>query len=161
MNFCLISLERPERRAIVEVGRQDRQIVAAVAGDILGLAIEINRVFGVGFEPAHKVSGNIGKLRPDTGKNSERELGLRRELEGRAASAVAIDDKAVRLELARRGGRGVEHRPRLPQLVAELGIGSRPLRPTQPSAMPLAVSRSSALSALSDSRNSAREVNMR
>ena len=148
MNFCLISLERPGEAPIVEIGGQDRQIVAAIAGDVLGLAIEINRVFRVRFEPGNKMSRNIGKFRPDAGKNSDRELGLRRELEGRAPGAVAIDDKAVRLELPRRRGRGVEHRPRLLQLA--LGLCGRPPArsgPTQPSAIPFAVRRSSALSA--------------
>ena len=82
----LLHLVREARQPlVVEVGGQQRQIVAAVAGDVLGLAIEINRVFRVGLEPAHKMSGNLGKLRPDARKNRERELRLRRELEGRAA----------------------------------------------------------------------------
>ena len=65
---------------IVEVGRQSGGIVAAVAGDVLGLAIEINRVFRVGFEATNKMSWDIAKFRPDARKNIERELGLRREL---------------------------------------------------------------------------------
>ena len=98
---------------IVEVGRQQRQVVAAVSGDVLGLTIKINRVFRVRLKPAHKRSRYIGKSRPNASKNREGELRLRRKLEGRAARPVAIDRKAVRLELARRRGRGVEHRPRL------------------------------------------------
>ena len=78
----LLDLVGQAREArIIEVGRQGRRIVAAIAGDVLGLAIEINRVFRVGFEPANKMSGDIAKLRPDARKNSERKLGLRRELE--------------------------------------------------------------------------------
>ena len=52
----------PREAAIVEVGRQDRRIVAAIARDVLGLAIKINRVFRVGFEPGNKMSGNIGQV---------------------------------------------------------------------------------------------------
>ena len=65
---------------IVEVGRQGGGIVTAVAGDVLGLAIEINGVFRVRFESANKMSRDIAKFRPDARKNIERELGLRREL---------------------------------------------------------------------------------
>src|SRR5271170_8513272 len=112
---------------IVEVGRQDSRIVAAVASDVLGLAVEINKVFRVRFEPANKRSGNVAKLRPDARKNIERKLGLRRQFEGRAAGAVAIDKKAVRLELPRRGGRAVEHRAGLLELVSDMGVGARSL----------------------------------
>ena len=52
---------------IVEVKGQSGRIIAAVAGDVLGLAMEINGVFRVGFEPANKISGDIAKLRPDAG----------------------------------------------------------------------------------------------
>ncbi len=108
----LLDLIRKAGKAgIVEVGWQNGRIVAAVASDILGLVIKINGVFGVGLEPAHQVSGDLVKFRPDACKNSDRKLRLRREVEGRAASAVPIDHEAVRLEGLRRGGRGVEHRP--------------------------------------------------
>src|SRR3984957_2861157 len=70
----------PREATIVEVGRQSGGIVATVAGDVLGLAIEINRVFRVGFEAANKISWDIAKFRPDARKNIEWELGLRREL---------------------------------------------------------------------------------
>ena len=66
----------PGEAPIVEIGRQDRQIVAAIARDVLGLAIEINRVFRVGLKPRNKMSRNIGKLRPDVRKMSNRELAL-------------------------------------------------------------------------------------
>ena len=44
----------PGEAPIVEVGRQDRRIVAAVAGDVLGLAIKINGVFRVRFKPGEQ-----------------------------------------------------------------------------------------------------------
>ena len=79
----LLDLVGEAREAtIVEVGRQHRRIVAAIAGDVLGLAIEINRVFRVRLEARDKMSRNIRELRPDARKNSEAKLGLRGELEG-------------------------------------------------------------------------------
>src|ERR1700733_3709019 len=74
----------PREASIVEVRGQNGRIVAAVADDILSLPVEIHRVFRICFEPANKMSRDIAKLRPDAGKNSERKLGLRRQLEGRA-----------------------------------------------------------------------------
>ena len=41
---------------IVEVGGQHRRIVAAIAGDVLGLAVEINRVFRVSFKSGNNRS---------------------------------------------------------------------------------------------------------
>ena len=59
----LLDLVGQAREArIIEVGRQGGRIVAAIAGDVLGLAIKINRVFRVGFEPVNKRSGNIGQV---------------------------------------------------------------------------------------------------
>ena len=53
---------------------------------------------------------------------------MRRELEGRAASPVAVDQKTVRLEIPRRGRRGVERGSGLLELILDLGEGARPLR---------------------------------
>ena len=41
----------PREATIVEIGRQGRRIVAAIARDVLGLAIQIDRVFRVSLEP--------------------------------------------------------------------------------------------------------------
>ncbi len=119
----------PGEARVVQVSRKNRRIIAAIAGDVLGLAVEINGVFRVGFKSRYKICGNIGKMRPDARKNSDRELGLRRKLEGRASSPVAIDDQAVRLKFARCGGRGLERRPRLIELALECSEGARPLGP--------------------------------
>src|ERR1700735_5875110 len=78
----LLDLVGEARKAsIVEVGRQDRRIVAAVAGDVLGLAIKINGVFCVGLETRDKICRNICKLRTDAGKNSCGELRLTRAID--------------------------------------------------------------------------------
>ena len=52
---------------------------------------------------------------------------MRGEFKGRAAGAVAIDDKAMSLQLPRGGGGSLEHRPGLLQLVADLRVDPRPL----------------------------------
>ena len=126
-------------------------------------AAEIDRVFRRRFRLVRRSSAaSSTELRPDPRELRDADIRIRQQLEGRAPLAVRCERQAMAFGLVRRERAPSRASPSpLPAPPSSRRWRRARSAPTQPSAMPLSVSRWSALSARSVSRYSAREVNIR
>ena len=154
----------PGDRPIVEVRRQLERLVAPHRLDVRLLALQIDGILRVDRRPARRSAAGSRRAparSPQAARSST--SGIGEQLEGAAANAVLVHREAVprrlrrrqRQRIAARRARSLERRRLAPQTPLPAPL------PTQPASTPSGVSRWSALSARSDRRYSAREVNMR
>jgi hypothetical protein len=90
------------QRRIIEIVRQREALVAAIGGDIGGLAREIDVVFGVDLDLRDDLWLKCSELRPDFRKIGDSDIRIGQQLEGAAALAVLIERKPMPLSLLRR-----------------------------------------------------------
>src|SRR5262245_939099 len=92
---------QPRELRIVEALGQLQAFVAAIRGDIRGLAGQVDLVFGIDLELRGNLCRQIGKLRPDPPKLSDPDIRVREQLESAAPAPVAIESEALAVRRVR------------------------------------------------------------